>query len=166
LPPFPPPSPAPPLDPVVVLPPVDVVAGVVVVVVVVEGGVVVVVVVVVGVVLLVVVVEDVVVDDVVVAGDFAQALVARLPTVDAHWFRLSVMFPWIEPGRFWIWESSCELALLMVAQLPDWAAVPTRSNAASSEFAWLLESRLEPPPQATRNAAAKPSPPIRMARGA
>jgi len=45
------------------------------------------------------------------------------------------MFPWIEPGRLWISELSCEAALLMVVQLSDWAAVPTLSNAASSEFA-------------------------------
>jgi hypothetical protein len=75
------------------------------------------------------------------------------------------MFPWIDPGKFWICALSCEEALLMLAQLPDPAAVPTRSNAASSEFAWPLESRLDPPPQATRNAAAKPSPPTRIARG-
>jgi hypothetical protein len=75
------------------------------------------------------------------------------------------MFGWIEPGRFWICELSCEFALLMLEQFPDCAAAPTLSNADSSEFAWLLESRLEPPPQATRKAAAKPSPPTRIARG-
>ena len=75
------------------------------------------------------------------------------------------MFPWIDPGRFWICEFSCEVALLMVPQLPEPAAVPTLSKAARSEFAWPLESRLEPPPQATSTAAAKPSPPARIARG-
>jgi hypothetical protein len=29
------------------------------------------------------------------------------------------MFPWIEPGRPWICELSCDAALLMIVQLPD-----------------------------------------------
>jgi hypothetical protein len=30
---------------------------------------------------------------------------------------------------------SCEVALSMLAQFPDWAAAPTLSNAVSNEFA-------------------------------
>jgi hypothetical protein len=158
--------------PVVVVPePVVVVAGVVVVDVDVVG--------VVGVVdeLLVVVVVEVVlvVVDVLFGGVVVVVVVvvvlpqsrsASCWTVDAPWLRLLCSVELIEPGRLLTSLVSADAALEAAPQLPDWTAFDTLSSVALRLFAWPLESRPAPPPQATRNETASPSPPARSARGA
>jgi hypothetical protein len=81
-------------------------------------------------------------------------------------FRLVVSERLTVGGRFAASFRSDAAAFSAAAQLPDWTAVDTESRAAWRLFAWSPESRPAPPPQATRDEAARPSPPARSARGA
>lgn len=126
---------------------------------------------------LVVVVEVVVVELVVVFGVLVvvvilvvvvlrQSMEARWATVSAPWLSTWVSVRLIVGGRFATSLRSELAALLAPAQSPFWTAVETESSAALKLFAWSAESRPEPPPQAARQHAARPSPPARSARGA
>jgi hypothetical protein len=57
------------------------------------------------------------------------------------------------------------LALETATQLPLLSAADTWSSRLFRLLAWSFESRPEPPPQATRNETAKPSPPASSALG-
>jgi hypothetical protein len=72
----------------------------------------------------------------------------------------------IELGRLSTSAASEDAAREAAAQLPDWTAFEMVSTAALRLFAWSVESRPAPPPQAARIETAKPSPPARSARGA
>ncbi len=145
-----------------------VVAGVVVVVLVEDGVVVVVDVDVLVVVDGVVVVEVVVVDDEVlgVVEAVAQSRWARTPTVLAPWRRFVRSVGLTEAGRFVTWSAKDTTARVASAHCPDSTADATESSWLFRLDDWLPESRPAPPPQATRNETAKPSPPASRARGA
>ena len=124
-----------------------------------------------------VVVVEVVVELVVVFGVLVVVVVVVvvLPrqSTDARW--ATVVTPWLSTwvsvrlivgGRFATSLRSESAALAAAAQLPLWTAVETESRAALKLLAWSPESRPASPPQATRQDAARPSPPARSARGA
>ena len=69
-----------------------------------------------------------------------------------------------ELGRLATALASSVVALDAPLQLPEDSSEETWSSWPLSVFAWSPESRPEPPPQATTNAAANPSPPARIAR--
>jgi hypothetical protein len=95
-----------------------------------------------------------------------QFLRASRAIVLAPWVRFLRSVGLMVTGRVWTSRFSATLALTAAPQFPDptaeliWSAWPLSAIDCSPE------SRPEPPPQATRNETAKPSPPARMARGA
>ena len=151
-----------------VLPPrLDVVAELV------EVGVEVLVLVLVGVELEVVVVElDVVVDGVLVVDvldvvELWQSCVESWPTVAAPCLRFAASAGFTDEGRLSIALFSDRTSLAAALHRPEPTAEASWSSWLLSVPAWSLESRpAPPPPQATRNAAAMPSPPAKSARGA
>jgi hypothetical protein len=89
------------------------------------------------------------------------------PTVATPCLRLAASAGFTDEGRLSIALLSAVTALAAAPQLPEPTADDSWSSWFDSDPAWSLESRPEPPPpQATRNAAAKPSPPAKSARGA
>jgi hypothetical protein len=95
-----------------------------------------------------------------------QSLWASWAIVLAPWLRLLRRVELTVAGRVWTSPERTALALTAAPQLPDWTADETASAWLLKALDWSPESRPEPPPQATTNDAANPSPPARMARGA
>jgi hypothetical protein len=86
--------------------------------------------------------------------------------VDTPWVRLFRSVELIDAGRFTTSSASRLVALETSPQFLLASAEDTESSWLLSEDASLLESRPEPPTQATTNAAANPSAPARTARDA
>jgi hypothetical protein len=86
--------------------------------------------------------------------------------VDTPWVRLLRSVELSDPGRFTTASASWLVALETSPQFLLWSAEDTESSWLLRLDASLLESRPEPPPQATTNAAANPSAPARTARDA
>jgi hypothetical protein len=117
----------------------------------------------------VVVVWVVVVVSVCVVGvgcTFAHCRRASWAIVETPWVRLLRSVELIDEGRFTTSSASRLVALETSPQFLLASAEDTESSWLLSEDASLLESRPEPPPQATTNAAANPSAPARTARDA
>lgn len=92
-------------------------------------------------------------------------MAASCAIVLAPWLRLLRSVGLIVTGRFCTSPPRTLLAETAAPQLPDCTAEEIWSACALRALDWLPESRPAPPPQATRNAAANPSPHARMARG-
>ena len=86
--------------------------------------------------------------------DFASA-----PTVSAPRLRSDTSVGFTEPGRLPMWVSSCPIAFSALPQSPADKSEDAALSEALSELASVEESRPVLAPQATRNAAARPSPP-------
>ncbi len=101
-----------------------------------------------------------------VLGTFAHCRRASWAIVETPWVRLFRSVELIDEGR--LMTSSASLLVAFETSPQFWlaSAEDTESSWLFSEDASLLESRPEPPPQATTNAAANPSAPARTARDA
>jgi hypothetical protein len=101
-----------------------------------------------------------------VLGTFAHCLRASWAIVETPWVRLSRSVELIDAGRCTTSSASWPVALETSPQFLLASAEETESSWLLSVDDWLLESRPEPPPQATTNAAANPSAPARTTRDA
>ncbi|MGZ4223981.1 MAG: hypothetical protein ACXVR0_11920 [Solirubrobacteraceae bacterium] len=101
-----------------------------------------------------------------VLGTFAHCRRASWAIVETPWVRLFRSVELIDEGR--LMTSSASLLVAFETSPQFWlaSAEDTESSWLFSEDASLPESRPEPPPQATTNAAANPSAPARTARDA
>jgi hypothetical protein len=97
---------------------------------------------------------------------FAHCRRASWAIVETPWVRLLRSVELIDPGRLTTSSASRLVALDASPQFFLASAEDTESSWLFSADASLLESRPEPPPQATTNAAANPSAPARIARDA
>jgi hypothetical protein len=120
--------------------------------------------VVVGVVVVVVVGVVVVVVGAVDVAWSRQSLTASRAIVLAPWVRFRRSVGLTVAGSVCTSRFSAALAFAAAPQLPEETAELISSAWPLSAIDWSPESSPEPPPQATTNEAAKPSPPARIAR--
>jgi hypothetical protein len=95
-----------------------------------------------------------------------QSWAASRWIVLAPWLRFEISVELTEGGRLATAFAKLDAAVPAAPHWPAPTAAETESSWLFRVFAWSLESRPEPPPQATSNATAKPSPAARSARGA
>ena len=93
-----------------------------------------------------------------------QSRAARSPTVPAPWARFWTRVVLTVDGRFFTWLLNACAALVAAPHCPAATAEETEPSWSFRLLAWLLVSRVLPPPQATRKETAKPRPPARNAR--